>query len=250
MNRLLVLLSSFIIMTCLAGCSPSRKVARVWAQQKVYAPVMMIPAFDLMMEYEIADGDKKQVRYLKLLNDTVVMEKLINAFINRLEQRGQRVILPGEAESENFEGLVVDMVQLKLLENTFPVLEPNEVEEAADRVFTNIRLHALALEGWFELSSSQQTATVWYNRQEMSETFSGGYRGSSPKNYRFSHRIDKLSVEQVYAHAENTGRLWADYFMDLLMNNQPGSSPYTWYHYDVEAKMLRRSVSDRFVPVQ
>jgi len=186
-------------------------------------------------------------KILKQVSDSVLLENYLNAFIKTLTQIGYQVYLPHELDSFKIAtgpAYIFRFAQVELSEEKFFYVIDEEIEGID--FYKAVELNLVKLSSWFEFEARD---TIWNKVffaensviDELNGQFISDYQKGKPA---FIYRIDSLEMPKVYQMVTNSGKLYASYFTNYLLNNHikqgfpKGLEPQIIFHYDVEGKML------------
>jgi hypothetical protein len=195
---------------------------------------------------------------LKHVNDSIFLDRCKQNMLKELTSYGVNVL-----EFENYKEISTDSVYLLNLAQ----IELEEYKDSAtiDKFcygylrFYDMQLNAINVNSWFELSKlnvSSLEFPVLYSSYYQFDGVEGECKKEFTKRgneVMYHFEIDDLDAEASYKLASEAGKRYASNFFDYLLNiyvqdNLPaGKTPYFYYHYNREKKVLRKICEDAFI---
>lgn len=270
------LLTFFMLVLLLASCSAERKMANKLARDTSRIAVLLITTeeiyADQMTDPEV-DGWENMDTYmqdsLRLVSSRVVKELSGKQYLNIFRQSYSRELgrygikVFGESELDAFhswegDAWLVSLAQVEVQESVEKVRDDevvNGILYAYDFPVTNINIAS-----WFEVArvnaSSDDPMEVLFASYDISDDYQGYFTQNfvtGEVGYRLS--TDTLNLEKFYTAVAFTGRLYAGYTFDHILNarlnNQIAAQEKTgrFYRYDPYRRFLFTTEKDKFVPI-
>lgn len=186
---------------------------------------------------------------MQFVDDSIYLEKYINAFIDELRTLKFKVFIEQAVDTflrNHPQSYILDMTQVQLDEYFYPL---QDEETFGDSTFyKEFDLNAVDATSWFELSkinTAKPVKTVLRSSFTTTDGFEGRFilNGfSSDVQYKYS--IDTLALHDIYSLAVYAGRKQASYLYDYFMNQYialkmpQGVEKQFYMHYDRYSNFL------------
>lgn len=264
---------SLFILLVLASCAPETKLAKGFVKSpppitlQLFTPNMVfkynhkgeeIEGFDTLSDIMQDSALFVNSRYIQNIDDSLFLDKYLNAFIDELRASGFTVYLDQSVDSflkQQPQAYVINVSQIQLDEYKFPV---EDTEPYGDSIlYQSFMLDAVDASSWFELSKinvPNPKKTVLYSSFTASDGFEGRFvvNGFS-FDVQYKYKIDSLKVQDVYDLAVYSGKRNASFLFDFFMNQyiaikleSSGQRPIMWLHYNRINKTYTPTEEDMF----
>jgi hypothetical protein len=260
------------VMLLFTSCTIENKLAREYVMSKPTEALMIVPT-DFMYKTNLSYQEPDPVNmiseraldsvgyfkstYLRYISDSIFLEKFYNAFIREMEESGYNIFLPNDSlifMKQQQGKWTIRFAQLQLEEETknyfVDTYDPDE-----RYYYKEYNLTSVGLNTWTEtvFSASPDQQRLLYLSGFIEDDFEGGFRYNyfDDKMY-YSDRTLKITYDDIYKMAEDSGKKHAELLMDYLLNDYirrnmpPGTTRREIYHYDRHFKMLTSDVTERF----
>ena len=232
------MLSVLGLILILQSCTIEKKLGKQFLEQtpqiciQVFAPATLykfshkgekIAGFDSLTGTQQDSVLFAGSRYIKVIDDSVFLDKYVNSFIDGLRAIGFRVFIDDNVDTilnKEPQAYVVNMSQIQLDEYIQPYDDSEQVDDSLYKM--SFDLNAVDASSWFELNkynSPKSGKTVLYSSFTASDGFSGNFiiNGFGTK-LQYRYKIDSLQMKDIYDLASYTGRQDANYLYDYFMN--------------------------------
>jgi hypothetical protein len=253
------------------ACSPERKLANEYVNKYKGNGVMIIPDFvlykdnrtigyDTAVSYSPAQFDSiawAQSYFIKDVSDSIFLTKFTNSMIDELSAIGFDVYVDGS--SDVFLSLpdpkwMVQIAQLQLDEDHNLIFHQKYSIETGEPYSVGARINQVLLSSWLEVSRANTgNKQVLYLEAYIEDDFRMGIDfDPSEGSVGLNADRDSIVLSNVYEMAEDLGKKHADLLFDYFMNdyireNLPsGIVKREYFHYDLQKKVLKRGLKERF----
>ncbi len=265
MSRYIAILVTGMVVYML-GCSPEKKLAKSYAEQPEMMPLLVLSTDFIykanLKEFEIEDAEELtkdeldsalyyNSRFLKEINDSVFIERYLDAFIEELMLLGFNVFRAeqfNEFLHLNKEGYTINLSQLSIEEYIHSYTTDEVVLYEVVSV-SGIDLNALNINSWFEFNSvnaEEADSKIFFSSDYIFDDLNGrfiSYLFSTEAIYEFS--IDTIKSENIYLFTEELGKVYAGFAYDYFLNNYirgllpESAGAESYLHYDRESNRIR-----------
>ncbi len=270
-SYLLLFALSVLILTT-PSCLPERKLAMQFAGNPAGISVLVfppdyfykfnhkgesIPGFDSLNNAQQDSALWVNSRYTQYLNDSILLEKYINHFIDELRALGFSVYLPSSMDSfikEMPQSYIVNLAQIQLDEYHYPLEDEQEFDDTL--YYKSFDLNAVDFSTWLELNkagTARVKKTMLYSSHTIYDDFTGQFIVDPwTRNVRYKYHIDTLKVNEIYDMAAYLGKKHASYLFDYFLNQYvatrlpEGENMCFYYHYDRRRNYVTPVEDDRF----
>jgi hypothetical protein len=271
------LLKFFALFFLLASCSAERKLANKLSREtdkiavmlittdQIYADQMTIPDVEGWddMDPNIQDSVRfASGRVVKDLSGDQYLNIFRQSYVKELSRYGIKVF--GESELEGFhswegDAWLVNLAQVEVQESVDLVRDEEVVNGslyAYDFPVTNVNIGS-----WFEVARMNASSDAPMEVLFASYDISDDYQGYFTQNFvtgevGYSLMTDTLNLEKFYKAIAFTGRLYAGYTFDHILNirvkNQLEGQERSgrFYRFDPYRRFLFTTENDRFIPIE
>ncbi len=221
----------------------------------------LIPGFDSLSNSRQDSALYNSSKFLQYIDDSIYLEKYVNAFIDELRSLGFNVFV--EESIDTFlknqpQSYLLTMAQVQLDEYRLPLEDSAEFGDST--FYKRFELDAVDASSWFEISkmnSPKPVKTVLHSKFTASDSFEGRFMLSGfSSDVLYKYKIDSLNVGDIYDLARFAGRKHANYLFDYFMNQYvafhlpKGEEMQDYLHYDHAGKVLGITDEERFEVVQ
>jgi hypothetical protein len=205
---------------------------------EVYTPVYLykfshkgekIPGFDSLSSPQQDSALYADSRFIRYVDDSIFLDKYVNAFIDELREIGFRVFVDNNLDTillTQPQAYVVNMSQVQL-DEYFETYEDSEPVGDTE-FYKSFELNAVDASSWFELNKYnvvKPVKTVLYSSFTASDGITGNFiMNNFNMNLKYRYKIDSLNLSDIYELASFSGRRHANYLFDYFMNQ------YISYH--------------------
>jgi hypothetical protein len=267
-----IFIAGLLIMGGLQSCLPERQVANTFIQSPhsisllVNPPSMVykfnhkgeaIEGFDSMSQQQQDAALWDSSRYIRFINDSILLESYMNGFIDQLRVLGFDVYLNSSIDSfmsGKPQSYLLNVSQIQLDEYYYPLQdEDNFLDTVYMKTFN---LNAVDYSCWFDLGkagSGSGSKTTLYATSTAYDTFDGRFFNDPfSGTVRYKYTIDSLKTRDVYAMAPYLGKKHAGYLFDFFMNQYiakhlpPGMEMEDYFHYNPVRKSFGPAYDERF----
>ena len=270
-NRFLIC-SGITLLVFLSSCSIERKLAQGFIDNpppiniQLFSPGglnkyshkgELIPGFDSLSGIQQDSALYYSSRFIQYIDDSIYLEKYVNAFIDELRSLGFKVFV--EESIDTFlkslpQSYLLNMVQVQLDEYRFPLEDSAEFGDST--FFKRFEINAVDASSWFEISKMntvKPVKTVLHSKFTGTDSFEGRFflNGFSSE-VMYKYKIDSLNVKDIYDLSIYAGRKHANYLFDYFMNQYvafhlpQGEEMQGYLHYDHAGKFLGITDEERF----
>ncbi|MEI6456665.1 MAG: hypothetical protein WCO93_10295 [bacterium] len=257
-----IFIVSFLFL--LTSCLPEQKIANTLIQSPpeinilVFAPEVvfkynhkgeMIPGFDSIGDAQQDSALWVESSYVQYLNDSLLLEKYINSFINELRLLGFNVYLDNSIDSFLIgkpQSYVWNIAQIQVDEYLYPLEDEEPFQDTV--YYKRFDLNAVDFSCWFELSkvnAEKAHKLTLYSSFTAYDNFEGEfYLDPWEMDMKYKYRLDSLQVKDVTEMAVYSGRKHAAYLYDYFLNQfiaarlPKGQTMYYYYHYNRQKKSV------------
>jgi hypothetical protein len=188
-----------------------------------------IPGFDSLSGPQQDSALYATSRFIRYVDDSIFLDKYVNAFIDELRGIGFRVFVDSNVDTilrTHPQAYVVNISQVQL-DEYFQSYEDSQ--PVGDTVFyKSFEFNSVDASSWFELNkynTVKPVKTVLYSSFTASDGFSGNFvMNDFSMNIQYRYKIDSLKQKDIYDLATFSGRRHANYLFDYFMNQ------YISYH--------------------
>jgi hypothetical protein len=260
------------LMVLLNSCLPERKVATTFIQTPhminllVNPPEMVykynhkgeeIEGFDSLAPAKQDSALWENSKYIRFVEDSLLLENYMNNFIGELRLLGFNVYLNATIDSFSSakpQSYVLDIPQMQLDEYLYPL----EDEDAfLDTVYyKTFLLNAVDFSCWFELGkafTANSRKTLLYATNTAYDTFDGRFFNDPfTGTIRYKYNIDELHSEDVYNMATYLGKMHAGFLYEFFLKQYiakhlpEGLEMMDYYHYSRTRKNISPAGEERF----
>ena len=268
----------FILITAIiVSCNIERKIAKNYVKNKVKSPVLLffpseIIKSNLKTELILSNDSsafldqdsiiKANDLYLQYIDDSIFINMLKKSMIDELKLYGITVYLPEQIDeliARPDTAYVLNMAQMQIEE----YIHEETMEEYIDYSYYsyNVKLNAVNLNSWFELSKSKVTPEIFpvlYSSYIIFDDLDGHFTEPSffGGSVNFRYKIDSLKVADIYKLADLAGKKYAinlyDYLLNIYVQDKlpKGQVPNFYYHYNRRVKSLQTFYDDAFIEME
>jgi hypothetical protein len=254
----LTLLSATFAAMVLVSCSPERKLANQFMQNKEPSAVMLLaPDFVYKVSYKLPDSAVlantpdyltdslllANTDVIRLVNDSIYVSAFVAGFNNALQRIGYKVYSPelsGEFLALGQKALIINIAQAELEEYFDSIGEKAQFGDE-DLYSYEFFITSVNLNFWFEMSGMNHNDSVMrvlFSQQVISDRVDGGFRYFPfTGDVKYIYSIDSIDARDLYFAATKAGELNATYLNDYLLNryiqnklpaNRPAQKAYTY----------------------
>jgi hypothetical protein len=260
-----------ITLFLIAACSPERNLAKDYVNKYRGNGVMIIPDFvlfkdnrtigyDTSIKYTPAQFDSiawAQSCFIKNVSDSIYLTNFTNSLIDELSAIGYDVYVDGS--SDVFLSLpdpkwMVQIAQLQLDEDHHLMFHQMYSVDTGEPYTQSTRINQVLLSSWFEVSrANTANKQMLYLEAYIEDDFKTGIDFDLAEgSVGMSASRDSIGMENVYEMAADLGKKHADLLFDYFMNDYirehlpSGIVRREYFHYDLQRKILKRGLKERF----
>jgi len=260
------------IVAVMNSCLPERQVADAFIRSPHMITIIAEPA-DLVLKYnhkgeEIPGFDSLTTegqdsalwwssRYVRYVDDSILLENYVNRFIEELRVLGFDVILsnaPDTVSTDSPQSYRLAISQVQLDEYLYPL---QDEESFLDTVYLKtFNLNAVDFSCWFNLNKAgadNARKTLLYATNSAYDDFEGRFFNDPfAGTVRYRYSIDTLRVQDIYVMATYLGKKHAGYLYDFFLNQYiarhlpEGMEMEDYFHYDRKRNSITPAYEDRF----
>ncbi len=265
-------LPGLLLLLVFPSCTMERKLGKEFLAQtpqisiEVYTPVNLykfshkgekIPGFDSLSGPQQDSALYASSRFIRYVDDSTLLDKYVNAFIDGLREIGFRVFVDSNVDTilrTEQQAYVVNMSQVQLDE----YFEPYEDSEpVGDTVFyKSFELNSVDASCWFELNKYnvvKPVKTLLYSSFTASDGFTSNFiMNDFNMTLKYRYKIDSLKMNDIYDLASFSGRRHANYLFDYFMNQfisihmPEGMEILGYLHYSPSRKTFNFTDEEKF----
>lgn len=235
----LTLLSATFAALVLVSCSPERKLAKQFMQNKEPSAVMLLaPDFVYKVSYKLPDSAVlantpdyltdslllANTDVIRFVNDSAYMSSFVAGFSNALKRIGFKVYSPeqsGEFLTYGQKAVILNIAQAELEEYFDSIGEKAQFGDE-DLYSYEFFITSVNLNFWFEMSGMNHNDSVMrvlFSQQVISDRVDGGFRYFPfTGDVKYIYSVDSIDTGDLYFAANKAGELNATYLNDYLMN--------------------------------
>lgn len=269
-----VALAAFLLFI---SCSAERKLGKKYVRSFSGASMMILPP-DFVYKNNLktwlvenaGETDKDSIlfsksTYLKLVSDSLILEKYVNSLADELKTYGFEVFFNHQAmpflSSGSPSSYILNVAQLQL-EEYYDQVEDKAYFSDTVPIYQAFNLNAVNLNSWFEISRMNADTTslqkkLLYASETTEDYFSGAFKFNIlSQTVYYEYDYDSLRLDDIYILASYAGKKYASYIYDYLMNqyikeNFPANAQSVrYFHFNKETNQLKLEKVFRFTEME
>lgn len=264
----------FTLLTVIASCSPERRLASRYLNNKKSEAILLVaPDFIYKNSYKVpflenfdsySQYEKDSISYftsdvVQYINDSVYISLFMNSLSNGLRYFGYKTYNDESAdkflEQKNNTSLIINYAQIQV-EEYFDSINKYTSYDYLLTQSEPIFITAINMNNWLELAglnNVDSSPIVLFNTRIITDDFKGNFiyyplTGS----YSYRYTIDSLSIDKLYNAAHSLGSLHSQWIFDYLMNeyvrkNLPQNRvPQKKFTFDLKNGVLKKMKRENF----
>jgi hypothetical protein len=267
--RSLAKLSLILAALVLVSCSPERRLAKQFMQNREPAAIMLLaPDFVYKVSYKLPDSAVladvpdyltdslllANTDVIRFVDDSIYISAFVSGFSSALSQTGYKVFSPeqsGEFLALGQKALIINIAQAELEEYFDSIGEKAQFGDE-DLYSYEFFITSVNLNFWFEMSGMNHNDSVMrvlFSQQVISDRVDGGFRYFPfTGDVKYIYSVDSIDARDLYFAATKAGELNATYLNDYLLNwyiqnklpaNHPAQKAYTYDRVSGTLKKLK-----------
>jgi hypothetical protein len=268
-SGMLLISSIFPVFT---SCDIEKRMAVDYLQQRKSTAILLmgttylykinknsdsIPEFKKLTAYQKDSALFANSRFLKELDDSVLLESYLDAMAEELRQLKFSVYRESGLDSFlllKSPAYIMNLAQAELEEYTIPFID-SKVYDDTLKYFRKFGLNAVNINCWFELTklNSDSAAVVLFSTHSASDQVNGKFfRHPILFDVTYKYTMQRITSDEVVGLVTYSGKKDAGYLNDFLLNSELKRSlpndykMSTYWHYDRSKNTISPALEWKF----